>query len=94
MPECRETAERMVAKMKNYKSTKFWAIAVSDISENIDSNIKYLEDEIQKRKLDVANEEPDRDTDWKLEVIEELEEKVKAYKWALNVINAPFKIKQ
>ena len=80
--------------MKNYKSTKIWAITVSDISENIDTSIKYYEDEIKQRKLDLDNEEPDSTTDWKLEMIEELEEKVKAYKWALNLINAPFKIKQ
>ena len=80
--------------MKNYKSTKIWAIAVSDISENIDTNIKYYEDEIKQRKSVLDNEEPDHTTDWKLEAIEELEEKVKAYKWALNLINAPFKIKQ
>ena len=80
--------------MKDYKITKIWADAIANISENIDASLDYIKRELQERKLDVANEEPDNTTDWKLEYIEELQEKVKAHEWALNQINAPFKIKK
>ena len=80
--------------MKDYKITKIWANTISDISEDIDSRITYLKDKIQSEKLDIANKEPDHTTDWMFENIEESEEKLKAYEWALNLINAPFKIKK
>ncbi len=80
--------------MKDYKVTKIWATAISDISEDIDSQIHYLKDKINQRKLDVANQEPDKTTDWMLEAIEEEQEKIKAYEWVLTIINAPFKIKK
>ena len=81
-------------KMKDYKTTKIWVNVISEVSENIDSNIEYIKRELEQRKLDVANEEPDNTTDWKFEYIEDLQEKVKAHEWALNQINAPFKIKK
>ena len=80
--------------MKDYKITKVWATAIANISENIDASLDYIKRELQERKLDVANEEPDNMTDYKLERIEELQEQVKAHEWALNQINAPFKIKK
>ena len=80
--------------MKDYKITKIWADAIANISENIDASLDYIKRELEQRKLDVANEEPDNTTDWKLEYIEELQEKVKTHEWALNQINAPFKIKK
>lgn len=80
--------------MKDYKITKIWVDAISNISENIDMSLDFIKREIQQRKLDIANEEPDNTTDWKLECIEELEEKIKAHEWALNQLNAPFKFKK
>ncbi len=80
--------------MKDYKITKIWANAIAIISENIDTSLEYIEHELHEKQTDVANEEPSNTTDWKLERIEELQEQVKAHEWALNQINAPFKIKK
>lgn len=78
--------------MKDYTITKIWAVEISNISEIIDIDIEYKKEAVQQRKLDVANEEPNANTNWLLEQIEENEEKIKALQWILNTINAPFKI--
>ena len=78
--------------MKDYTITKIWAVEISNISEIIDRDIEYKKEAVQQRKIDVANEEPNANTNWLLEQIEEDEEKIKALQWILNTINAPFKI--
>ena len=64
--------------MKDYTITKIWANAISDISEIVDRDIEYKKESVRQRKLDFANKEPDSNTDWELEQIEEYEEKIKA----------------
>ena len=78
--------------MKDYKITKIWATEICETSENIEASISAKKHWLQERKKDIANEEPDSTTDWKLEQIEELQEQIKALEWILNTINAPFKI--
>ena len=78
--------------MKDYTITKIWANEISNISEIVDRDIEYKKNAIQQRKLDFANKEPDSNSDWELEQIEEYEEEIKALEWILNTINAPFKI--
>lgn len=78
--------------MKDYKITRVWVNVISDISEIIDRDISDKKETVQQEKLDFANKEPDSNSDWELEQIEEYEEKIKALEWILNTINAPFKI--
>ena len=80
--------------MKDYQLTKIWAVEISNISEIIDRDIERQKEAVRNRKLDVANEEPNANTDWVLQEIEEKEERIKALQWILNTINAPFKIKK
>lgn len=78
--------------MKSYNSTKIWAYEIASISENIDNLIEYYKSQLQSKKVDFANSEGN--DDYLLSIIEEYEEKIKANDWALQQINAPFKIKK
>lgn len=78
--------------MKDYKITKIWATEICNTSKLIETDITSKKNWLQERKTDIANEEPNSTTDWKLEQIEELQEQIKALEWILNTINAPFKI--
>ena len=78
--------------MKDFQINKIWANTIADISESIDSTIEYLKREL-KSEIDVdTSEMTDVEKHWRTERIEEVQEKIKADEWALNLINAPFKI--
>ena len=78
--------------MKDYMIIKTWANVIADISESIDNTAEYLKREL-KDEIDVdTSEMNDSEKRWRAERIEELQEKIKAHEWALNMINSPFKI--
>ena len=80
--------------MKDYKCTKIWINEISEISETIDSMIESRKHWLQSSKEEIANIEADKEQipTWRFEQVEEWQEKIKALEWALNQINAPFKI--
>lgn len=81
--------------MKEYQITKIWANAIADISQDIDSRCDWLKTQLEEQNKAYKEAEKDsREKEWAKESIEDLQEKIKAYEWALNILNAPFKIKK
>lgn len=75
--------------MKEYQKTKIWATEIACLSELIDEQIDYKKSRIQ------TMESEDRCEDsWYQQQIDELKEQIETLIWALNQINAPFKIKR
>ena len=79
--------------MKDYQITKIWVNAISDISQDIDSRCDWLKTQLEEQEAIYKEaEENSREKNWAKESIEDIQEKIKAFEWILNTINAPFKI--
>ena len=79
--------------MKDYRITKIRACEISALCEIIESRIESKQNRIETYKNQLKEIE-DKKGDWRCESIEEAKEEIKALEWALNLLNAPFKIKK